>query len=163
NLGLDLRGGAHLLLSMETAEVRKDWLDTLREDARKRLRDAKIVVSGIGIVNNTLQVRVANADDTDAALKQLKGLAQPTGHLIRAFAGSDLEVHKSENGVITIAPTEAGLQHRITDAISAAIETVRRRVDFTGTTEAQIVRQGSDRILVQVPGLLETGPLKELI
>src|SRR5215468_4363505 len=68
NLGLDLRGGAHLLLSMETSEVRKDWLDTLREDARKRLRDAKIVVSGIGITNNTLQVRVANADDTDAAL-----------------------------------------------------------------------------------------------
>ena len=42
NLGLDLRGGAHLLLAMETAEVRKDWLDTLRDDARKRLRDAKI-------------------------------------------------------------------------------------------------------------------------
>ena len=65
--------------------------------------------------------------------------------------------------MIVITPTEAGLQHRITDAISAAIETVRRRVDFTGTTEAQIVRQGSDRILVQVPGLQDTAPLKELI
>jgi protein-export membrane protein SecD len=163
NLGLDLRGGAHLLLSMETAEVRKDWLDTLREDARKRLRDAKIVVAGIGITNNALQVRVANPDDADAALKELKGLAQPTGNIIRGFSGTDLEVRKAEGGVIIITPTEAGLQHRITEAISAAIETVRRRVDFTGTTEAQIVRQGSDRILVQVPGLLETAPLKELI
>ena len=45
NLGLDLRGGAHLLLSMETADVRKDWLETLRDDARKRLRDAKIAVT----------------------------------------------------------------------------------------------------------------------
>ncbi len=70
---------------------------------------------------------------------------------------------RKEGGVIVIMPTEAGLQQRITDAISAAIETVRRRVDFTGTTEAQIVRQGSDRILVQVPGLLDTAPLKELI
>ena len=163
NLGLDLRGGAHLLLSMETAEVRKDWLDTLRDDARKRLRDAKIAVTGVGIANNAVQVRLAKAEDADAAFKELKRLVQPTGDLIRGLAGNDLEVHKAEGGVIVITPTEAGLQHRITDAISAAIETVRRRVDFTGTTEAQIVRQGSDRILVQVPGLQDTAPLKELI
>ncbi len=163
NLGLDLRGGAHLLLSMETTEVRKDWLETLRDDARKRLRDAKIAVTGVGIVNNGLQVRLAKAEDADAAFKELKGLAQPTGDLIRGLGGTDLDVRKAEGGVIAITPTEAGLQHRITDAISAAIETVRRRVDFTGTTEAQIVRQGSDRILVQVPGLQDTAPLKELI
>ena len=163
NLGLDLRGGAHLLLSMETAEVRKDWLDTLRDDARKRLRDAKIGVTSVGISNNALQVRLAKAEDSDAAVKELRGLAQQTGDLIRGFSGSDLDVRKAEGGVIVITPTEAGLQHRITDAISAAIETVRRRVDFTGTTEAQIVRQGSDRILVQVPGLQDTAPLKELI
>jgi protein-export membrane protein SecD len=162
NLGLDLRGGAHLLLSMETAEVRKDWLETLRDDARKRLRDAKIAVTGVGISNNAVQVRLAKAEDGDAALKELRPLSQQTGDLIRGFAGRDLEMRK-EGGVIVIAPTEAGLQQRITDAISAAIETVRRRVDFTGTTEAQIVRQGSDRILVQVPGLLDTAPLKELI
>ena len=110
-----------------------------------------------------MQVRLAKAEDVDAALKELRGLAQQTGDLIRGFAGSDLDVRKAEGGVIVITPTEAGLQHRITDAISAAIETVRRRVDFTGTTEAQIVRQGSDRILVQVPGLQDTAPLKELI
>src|SRR5436190_1316437 len=162
NLGLDLRGGAHLLLSMETAEVRKDWLETLRDDARKRLRDAKIAVTGVGISNNAVQVRLAKAEDGDAALKELRPLSQQTGDLIRGFAGRDLETRK-EGSVIVIAPTEAGLQQRITDAISAAIETVRRRVDFTGTTEAQIVRQGSDRILVQVPGLLDTAPLKELI
>src|SRR5882762_5584407 len=117
NLGLDLRGGAHLLLSMETAEVRKDWLDTLRDDARKRLRDAKIAVTGVGISNNSLQVRLAKAEDADAALKELKGLAQQTGDLIRGFAGSDLDIRKAEGGVIVITPTEAGLQHRITDAI----------------------------------------------
>ena len=80
-----------------------------------------------------------------------------------ALPAATSNVRKAEGGVIVITPTEAGLQHRITDAISAAIETVRRRVDFTGTTEAQIVRQGSDRILVQVPGLQDTAPLKELI
>src|SRR6478735_11229177 len=54
SLGLDLRGGAHLLLAMETSEVRKDWLDTLRDDARKRLRDAKIPVTAVGISNNAV-------------------------------------------------------------------------------------------------------------
>ena len=74
NLGLDLRGGAHLLLSMETADVRKDWLDTLRDDARKRLRDAKIAVTGLGIANNAVQVRLAKAED---ARRRPEGAARP--------------------------------------------------------------------------------------
>src|SRR6185312_7637484 len=104
NLGLDLRGGAHLLLAMETAEVRKDWLDTLRDDARKRLRDAKIAVTGVGIANNALNVRLAKPEDADAAYKELRGLAQQTGDLIRGFAGSDLDVRKTDGGVIVITP-----------------------------------------------------------
>jgi preprotein translocase subunit SecD len=163
NLGLDLRGGAHLLLSMETADVRKDWLETLRDDARKRLREAKIPVTAVGIANNAVQVRLAKAEDADAALKDLRGLAQQTGDLIRGFAGSDLELRKADGGLIVITPTEAGLQQRIADAVGAAIETVRRRVDAMGTTEPTIVRQGSSRILVQVPGLQDTAQLKELI
>src|SRR5581483_11374025 len=163
NLGLDLRGGASLLLAMETSEVRKDWLDTLRDDARRRLREAKIPVAGVGIANNAVQVRLTKPEDADAAFKELRGMAQPTGDLIRGLGGSDLDVRKADGGLIVITPTEAGLQHRITDAISAAIETVRRRVDAMGTTEPQILRQGSDRILVQVPGLQDTSQLKDLI
>ena len=163
NLGLDLRGGAHLLLAMETADVRKDWLETLRDDARKRLRDAKIAFTGLGIVNNTVQGRLAKAEDGDAALKELRGLVQQSGNLILGTTVSDVQVTKGEGGVITITPTEAGLQNRISDAIGAAIETVRRRVDAMGTTEPTIIRQGSSRILVQVPGLQDTAQLKELI
>jgi preprotein translocase subunit SecD len=107
SLGLDLRGGAHLLLSMETADVRKDWLDTLRDDARRRLRDAKIGISSVGISNGAIQVRLAKIEDSDAALKELRGLAQQTGDLIRGFAGTDLDVRKAEGGVIVITPTEA--------------------------------------------------------
>jgi preprotein translocase subunit SecD len=161
NLGLDLRGGAHLLLEMQTADVRKDWLDNLRDDARKRLRDAKIPVAGLGIANNAVQVRLANPDDADRALHELRGMAQQTGILRTAVA--DIDVTKGEGGLITIVPTEAGLQSRISSAIGAAIETVRRRVDALGTVEPTIVRQGSARILVQVPGLQDTTTLKELI
>ena len=161
NLGLDLRGGAHLLLAMETADVRKDWLDTLRDDARKRLRDAKIGFAGLGIANNSIQVRLAKPEDADGAMRELRGLVQQTGILRTTVA--DVELTKAEGGLIIITPTEAGLQSRITNAIGAAIETVRRRVDALGTTEPTIVRQGSARILVQVPGLQDTAQLKELI
>jgi protein-export membrane protein SecD len=163
SLGLDLRGGAHLLLSMETSEVRKDWLDTLRDDARRRLREAKIGVTGLGVANNTVQVRLAKPEDTDSALKELRGMIQPIGNLLVGSSGSDIEIKRGDGGVITISPTEPGLQQRIANAIGAAIETVRRRVDSMGTAEAQIVREGRERILVQVPGLQDTAGLKELI
>ena len=163
NLGLDLRGGAHLLLSMEVAEVRKDWLDTLRDEARNRLRNAKLGFSGLGIANNAVQVRLAKAEDADAALKELRGMVQPMGSALIGTSTNDIDVQKGEGGVITIAPTEPGLQQRIANAIGAAIETVRRRVDAMGTAEANIVRQGSSRILVQVPGLQDTASLKKLL
>jgi protein-export membrane protein SecD len=163
SLGLDLRGGAHLLLSMETADVRKDWLETLRDDARRRLRDAKIAFSGLGIANNSVQVRLTKPEDADAALKELRGLIQQSGNVLLGTTVTDLQVTKGDGGVIVLTPTEAGLQNRVSSAISAAIETVRRRVDAMGTTEPTIVRQGSSRILVQVPGLQDTAQLKELI
>jgi protein-export membrane protein SecD len=163
NLGLDLRGGAHLLLAMEVADVRKDWLEALRDDARRRLRDAKIGFAGIGIANNLVQVRLSKPEETDAALKDLRNIAQQVGNPLVGATSTDVEVRKGDAGVIILVPTESGLQQRVSNAVGAAIETVRRRVDAMGTTEPNIVRQGRDRILVQVPGLQDTAQLKELI
>jgi preprotein translocase subunit SecD len=163
NLGLDLRGGAHLLLAMEVNDVRKDWLDSLREDARRRLREAKIGVSAVGISGNAVQVRIAKPEETDAALKALKQMVQPLGNPVFGTSGADVDVQKGESGSISITPTEAGLRQRTVNAVSAAIETVRRRVDAMGTTEPNIVREGTSRIVVQVPGLSDTAQLKELI
>ena len=67
-LGLDLRGGAHLLLAMDTNELEKDWLNTLRDDARKKLRDAKIGFTGLGVVGNSVQVQVTKPEDMDKAI-----------------------------------------------------------------------------------------------
>ena len=163
-LGLDLRGGAHLLYAMEVNDVRKDWLDSLRDDARRRLREAKIGISAVGIAGNSVQVRIAKAEESDAALKALKLLIQPIGNPLFGTSGPDIDVLAGEGGVsFTIAPTEAGLKQRTGNAVAAAIETVRRRVDETGTKEPNIVREGNSRILVQVPGLSDTAQLKELI
>src|SRR5690606_8047705 len=160
SLGLDLRGGAHLLLAMDVNDVRKDWLESIREDARRRLRDARIGFTGLGIQGNSVVVRIAQPDQMDAALKELRGLVQPIGNPLLGSVGDDISVQRgNEPGLIVLQPTEAGMQQRISNAVGASIETVRRRIDTLGTSEASVVRQGSDRILVQFPGLQDTSQL----
>lgn len=164
SLGLDLRGGAHLMLAMDVNDVRKDWLDTIREDARRRLRDARIGFTGLGVQGGAVHVRIAQPEQVDNALRDLAGLAQPIGNAMLGSVGNDISVERgAEPGLIVLQPTDAGMQQRVANAISASIETVRRRIDTLGTAEATVVRQGWDRILVQFPGLQDTSQLKALI
>ena len=162
-LGLDLQGGAHLLLAMDTKELEKDWLNTLRDDARRQLREAKVGFTGLGVVGSSVQVKVTKPEDMDKAVTALKKLIQPIGSSIIGGGGNDIAVATTAADTITITPTPQGMQHRVSSAASAAIETVDRRVNALGTSESTVVRQGSDRILVQFPGLQDTKQLKELI
>lgn len=163
-LGLDLQGGAHLLLALDSKELEKDWLSNLREDARKTLRDGKIGFSAVGATSDAVQVRLVKPEDTDRALKDLKKLVQPIGNTLLGTSGNDITVEKgAEPGLIILKPTAYGLQERISHATAASIETINRRVNALGTSESTVVRQGSNRILVQYPGLTDTAQLKELI
>ena len=113
------------------------------------------------IAGNGVRITLRDPDKVQAALTRLKTLAQPLSASLltgaSSGAGMDLSVQGGENGVITIEPTPAGMQHRVENAITRSIEVIRRRVDPTGTTEATIQAQGGangkDRILIQVPGL----------
>jgi protein-export membrane protein SecD len=163
SLGLDLRGGAHLLLAMDTKELEKDWLIALRDDARKQLREARIGFTGLGIVGNAVQVRVGKPEDVDRAYDALKKLIEPLSNNILGTSGNNITVETVGADTIRLKPTEQGLQQRVANAASASVETVRRRIDDLGTTEPNIVRQGQDRILVQVPGYDDTAKLKEVI
>ena len=162
-LGLDLQGGAHLLLAMDTNELRQEWLRTMRDDARRNLRDAKLFPTGVGIVGNQVQVRLAKPEEADQAVRELRKLVQQLGSAILGTGGEDISIAKGEGGLITLTPTAQGLQHRIISAAGAAIETVNRRINALGTAESTVVRQGADRILVQYPGLSDTKVLKDLL
>jgi preprotein translocase subunit SecD len=161
-LGLDLQGGAHLLLAMDTKELEKDWLTTLRDDTRRQLREAKIGFTGLGVVGNTVQVKITKPEEMEKATAAVKKLVTPIGTAILGSGGNDITV-ASSGDTITITPTQQGMQHRVSSAASAAIETVNRRVNAMGTSESTVVRQGTDRILVQFPGLQDTKQLKDLI
>jgi protein-export membrane protein SecD len=163
-LGLDLRGGAHLLLAMDPDEIKKDWLSNLRDASRKALRDSKIGYSGLGVQGPSLQIKLSKPEDKDNALKELRKLIQPIGNAILGTGANDIDVKEgTEAGTILITPTEQGVRERISQASSASIETINRRVNNLGTSESTVVRQGTDRILIQFPGLQDTKELKRLI
>jgi protein-export membrane protein SecD len=163
-LGLDLQGGSHLLLEVDANALRNERLESLRDQARSALRDDKVGYSGLGVVNGGVQVRLRDPADTAKALAKLRTLVNPISSSLLGGSGApDLDVASASDGVITLTPTQAGVESRIRSAVDQSIEIVRRRVDELGTTEPSIQRQGADRILVQVPGLQDPQRLKQLI
>jgi len=162
-LGLDLQGGAHLLYAMDTAELKKDWLLSLKDDARKQLRDAKIGFSAAGVQGDAAQVRLVKPEDSAKALVELKKLIQPVGNAILGTSGFNVAVAEgTEPGTFTLKPTDQGVQERVQSAITAAIDTIGRRVNGLGVSEATVVQQGRDRILIQYPGLAEAKDIQRL-
>ncbi len=164
NLGLDLRGGVYMLMKVETEALKKDRLQTQLADVRKVLRDAKVLYTGLGVQGETITVRITKPEDVDTAEKAIRGLSTLlTGNLLSGGVGQrDLDV-AVDGTLITVSNTEAGILAREQSAILQSMEIVRRRVDEMGTTEPVIQQQGTDRILVQVPGLDDPQRLKDIL
>ncbi len=166
NLGLDLQGGAHLLYQIDEKEMIGDWLNTIRGDVRETLRRAHVGYTDLtqDINGRDVSVKIREPADVDKAYDELRKLAQPIGgSVFSGFAGYDIDVARQGSDGVTLTITDAGMTHRMTSAIQASIETIRRRVDAFGTTEPSIQREGRDRVLVQVPGISDVQRLKMLI
>ncbi len=166
NLGLDLQGGAHLLYQMDEKALVEDWLKDIQGEVRDTLRADRIGYTGLRTseANKSVTVRIRDQANVEQALTALEQISQPlnAGLVFTGQQGNTLDV--SRNGSqITLEITEPGLFQRVTSAIEASIETVRRRIDAFGTTEPVIQRQGRDRILVQVPGIRDVARLKALV
>src|SRR5262245_26070505 len=91
-LGLDLQGGVHLLLEIDSNDVRKVRTETLRDDVRKALRDARIGYNNLSIQNLSVQVRIREAGDVPEALRRLRELSSPVGGLLSGSGQRDIEV-----------------------------------------------------------------------
>lgn len=162
-LGLDLRGGLHLLTRIDTDELRRSWLDNVTDQARARLREAKIGYTGLGQGNGGVSIKLVNASDTEAAAKALRPIAQPAGGGLTGSGNYDLDIRTdAAAGSIVIAPTEAGLSERAAQGIGTAVEIIRNRLDPGGVREFAIQRQGTDRILIQAPGVEDPKEIDEI-
>jgi SecD/SecF fusion protein len=163
-LGLDLQGGSHILLEMNQNDLIKDRLETSRDEIRTLLRDAKIGYTGLGGTGRTLQVRITDPAQLDAAKTALKPLTDPVAAgLFSGGSIQEMSLDDSEPGLLKFTVTDAGIKYRTSTALAQSIEVVERRVNELGTTEPIVQRQGDNRILVQVPGLQDPQRLKEIL
>jgi preprotein translocase subunit SecD len=161
-LGLDLQGGSHILLEVDTNAVRREKAQTLLDDVRRLLREARIQYTGLVIRGDTVEVRITRESDWEPARKKLNELSQPLGGLLSATGGRNVDITQS-GGLIQLTTTQPALIERVRQAVEQSIQIIERRVNELGTVEPSIARQGVDRVLVQVPGLQDPARLKELL
>lgn len=172
NLGLDLRGGSHLMLQMDKKVLVEKQIKILRANVRNVLRgkneDGKYVGSirykDLAAKKDHVEFRTSDAADMEKALAAVKTLIQPlSATSFGTTPGNNLEVSQTEDGRIIVKPTEPFVIQKVASTIDSAIEVVRKRVDELGTTEPSIQRQGDDRILLQVPGYDNPEKLKAVV
>lgn len=164
NLGLDLRGGAHLLAEVDVEEVYKARMDGLWPELRRVLAEQRDTIGAVRRVpgpTGELHVEIENADQMAAAVQAARSLASPVVTLTGA-GQTDLDISASGK-VLTVKLSDAEMVATDDRTIQQSLEIVRRRVDEVGTREPTIQRQGEQRILIQVPGIGSAAELKELI
>lgn len=172
NLGLDLRGGSHLLMQMDKKVLLEKQLKVLRGSVRTALRgkrdgadqSAAIRYKNLNVKQGRVEFRPSNAADLDKAYERARTLITPLpATSFGTTPGNNIDVTKTDDGRIVLTPTEPAIAAKISATIDSAIEVVRRRVDALGTTEPSIQRSGEDRILLQVPGYDQPEKLKAVV
>jgi preprotein translocase subunit SecD len=159
-LGLDLQGGSHILLQVDANDVRRQKLQALQDDVRKLLREARVGVTRAPVIRgNSVEVTVREGD-VQQALTKLRELSQPLGGFISGSGQRTVDIENAGGGLIRLTVTEPALLERTRQVVDQSVEIIERRVNAMGLVEPSIQRQGTDRVLVQVPGL---GNPEELI
>ncbi|MGB7321751.1 MAG: protein translocase subunit SecD [Albidovulum sp.] len=164
NLGLDLRGGAHLLAEVQVADVYKARMDGLWPEMRRALSDARSELGGVRRAPSApdeLRIQIEKPEAMPRAVEIAQGLSSPIITLT-GVGQSELDV-SAEGNQLVIRLSEAERIATDDRTLQQSLEVIRRRVDAVGTREPTIQRQGQDRILIQVPGIGSASELKDLI
>ena len=160
NLGLDLRGGAHLLAEVNVEDVYANRMEAAWPEVRDALRSIT-PVRRVDAPKGELRVRINDASVMAQALEATRALARPVQSL--TGTGQNDIVVNGANDIITITLTDAEKQATDERTMQQSLEIIRRRIDEVGTREPTIQRQGADRILIQVPGIGSAAELKAII
>ena len=164
NLGLDLRGGAHLLAEVQVDDVYKARMKAIWPELRDILREERATIGTIRLQDgpaDRLTVKISEPDGMARAVERAGELAKPIASL-NSVGSKDLVV-SSQDDILTIQLSDAEKAASDERTLRQALEIIRRRIDEVGTREPTIQRQGSNRILIQVPGIGSAEELKDLI
>ncbi|MBA3942231.1 MAG: protein translocase subunit SecD [Sphingopyxis sp.] len=164
NLGLDLAGGSHLLLEADIADLRKTQLDNMEKTVRAAMRgstgpDDDIAIGELSNSGGRISFLVRDLAKLDEARERLfreTGGASMTGQ-------RDWRIDIVDSTRIVMTPTSAGQAQAVAHAMDTARDIIDKRVNELGTREPTIIREGNDRVVVQVPGLQNPQELKDLI
>jgi preprotein translocase subunit SecD len=153
-LGLDLRGGTHLLLTVDLEKALDNALDQNAEELRRTLNEAKITGVTVERVGQVLRIRAATQEAKNATEKIVKDQFP-----ILTYEGAPT----AEEGEISVVLDEREKRRIREYALEQSLETLRNRIDQFGVAEPTVQRQGSQDILVQLPGIQDPARAKALI
>lgn len=160
SLGLDLRGGSHLLLEIDSAALIKTRLEGLADTVNQALREARIPASEPTLADGAVVTTIQDSSRADDAASIIRRLAASMSD--GATGAPDVQVTTAA-GKVSVKPTDRAVASWTSAALEQSLEIVRRRVDETGVVEPTIVRQGRDRLVIQLPGVQDPGRIKELL
>ncbi|MFW1753503.1 protein translocase subunit SecD [Acinetobacter wanghuae] len=153
-LGLDLRGGVHFLLEVDMNKAIAQRLETSSTDLRRQLRDNDIKFNSLSLNNNTITLQFANNDDRKAAMDFLRRNGNEfTQQAVATDSGSTLRLNY----------TDVRKQEIESYAVNQNLTTLRNRINELGVAEALVQTQGSNRIVVELPGVQDTAEAKRVL
>lgn len=158
NLGLDLQGGAHMLLEVDSASVLTNQRRIQKDNIRAALRGSDIRFSDVGEDGDTLTANIREAEDLEKAYTALQELETDLDS-----GGKAVSVERAGERSVEVTITEENIQYIKDRTIEQSIEVLRRRIDPQGTTEMTLAKEGSERILLQVPGAKNVDEIKDRI
>ena len=164
NLGLDLRGGAHLLAEVQVEDVYETRIKSMWPEIRDMLREERATIGTIRLQPSEpdqLVVKISKPEQIDRAASLVRGLARPVVSVTAAGQNDIVVTTSGDTFIVQLSEAEKLATDERT--VQQSLEIIRRRIDEVGTREPTIQRQGADRILIQVPGIGSAAELKEII
>ncbi|MCL6231802.1 protein translocase subunit SecD [Acinetobacter sp. ANC 5579] len=153
-LGLDLRGGVHFLLEVDMDKAISQRMETSAADLRRQLRDNKLKFNSLSLNNNTITMQFANNDDRSAAMDFLR--RNGNEYTQQAVATTD-------GSTLRLSYTDTRKQEIQSYAVNQNLTTLRNRINELGVAEALVQTQGSNRIVVELPGVQDTAEAKRVL
>ena len=151
-LGLDLRGGVHFTMQVDMAAAKQKTLERIAGDIRREAKKEKFTISDAKITADKVTVPFQNAADAQAIVRSMsKQLG--TEDNINLVAGNTVEASLSEAQLLSISSS----------AVAQNMNTLHNRVNELGVAEPVIQQAGTDRIVVQLPGVQDTAKAKDIL
>lgn len=156
-LGLDLQGGMHLILEVESEKAVESQLGIFADDIKRALREEHVWIAGANVLTSAAAMELT--------LKKEEDIDKLEEFLEKNYPEFSIEkTEKDDSGVAVTVVMSSDERKRIRQfAVSQALETIRNRVDQFGVSEPDIRPQGQDRILIQLPGISDPDRAMKLI